>query len=220
MTTFTRHARERAYERTGMHLREIKQLIDLNRACPLGQEGVKNHWLFFSMVDDDWFVAVRDEDTKEIITVYPYQYRPARCKYHISTKTLNEAKNLAIYGKIEPLTKAESDAIAMESFKQGVIAQQKEKARLHKLQPRYTIWAGREKLYTLFTSNFAGMLEDPYFINNDLPPILGAIKAKRIVDRLTIAYSTTVENERTPLPALAKLIADNGGYAWMTKPHA
>lgn len=74
---------------------EVADLIDSRRAIPVGHDAHKVHWLFFSIFDCDWFVAVRDEHNGEVITVLPINYHSA---WRVSKQTLDNARFLSYTG--------------------------------------------------------------------------------------------------------------------------
>lgn len=92
-TKFTDHAFMQVYAR--MHLLQgtIIKLLDRDLTIPVKSEPGTNrvHRLFYSVVDDNYFIAVWDEKTREIITVMPVQFGG----YQPPQGILNEAKHLA-----------------------------------------------------------------------------------------------------------------------------
>ena len=75
-TNFSIHAFERLNERTSFTQEQLTFWLDhkmyLNLGCKPGIP--KQHLLFYSPVDEDYFVAIRDEQTGTIITVLPLNY--------------------------------------------------------------------------------------------------------------------------------------------------
>ena len=97
-TSFTLHAFER-FDRpeAQLHLTpaEVAELLDSDRALPLGQEaGTKRvHWLLFSIPNNYAFVVVQDEKTGEVVTVFPVDYEN---QWVVSLDAVDEAKRLAL----------------------------------------------------------------------------------------------------------------------------
>jgi hypothetical protein len=75
-TTFTEHAFQRVQERLQMPLAEIAHALDTDQYTPLGiaVRSDRKHLLFYSQFDDECFIAVRDEKTREVITILPTNY--------------------------------------------------------------------------------------------------------------------------------------------------
>ena len=73
---FTRHATRQIFDRTAIDRRQVKELIDGRFCVILGEEQGTNkrHYLFYSELDRDCFVAVVDEEDKEYITILPVSY--------------------------------------------------------------------------------------------------------------------------------------------------
>jgi hypothetical protein len=75
-TTFTIHALDRVAERMHLSRIELAAILDHGRAVTLGVDEYSNrlHRLFFSRVDEQFFVAVQDTKTGDVITVLPLKY--------------------------------------------------------------------------------------------------------------------------------------------------
>lgn len=75
-TKLTEHATEQLTRRTGLHPSEVVDILDHGITTPLGLEkgSSRMHILFYSPVDDTCFVAVRDAETNQVITVLPVDY--------------------------------------------------------------------------------------------------------------------------------------------------
>lgn len=75
------HALERVQERISMSADEIIEILDTGHNVPIGLEkGTRRmHIVFYSEHESEFFVAVRDEKTKQVVTVLPYHY-DSRCK--------------------------------------------------------------------------------------------------------------------------------------------
>ena len=75
-TTFTRHAYDRADERSSMTLDEIAELLDSKFSVIINSEKGTNraHHLYYSVKDNKYFVAVRDEKKLEVVTLLTVLY--------------------------------------------------------------------------------------------------------------------------------------------------
>ena len=75
-TTFTIHALDRVAERMDLPRTELAEILDTGRAVTLGVDEYSNrlHRLFFSRVDEQFFVAVQDAKSGDVITVLPLEY--------------------------------------------------------------------------------------------------------------------------------------------------
>lgn len=93
---FTEHAMERVEERLRMEPRDILNVLNWDLAVTIGRENNRYHKLFFSEVDQDWFVAICDERTREVVTVLPYDYHN---RWVISQGAMDEAREIAESGK-------------------------------------------------------------------------------------------------------------------------
>ena len=80
-TTFTTHASQRVDERLHITTKEIAEILDSGTCTPIGLEhrSKRMHILFYSNDDDECFVAVRDELTKEVVTILPTNF-DGHCK--------------------------------------------------------------------------------------------------------------------------------------------
>jgi hypothetical protein len=72
----TKHCVERLNERTSVLPHELVYIYKSEKIVPLGLEGASNrrHDLFYSMLDDACFVAIRDVKTSEVVTILPTNY--------------------------------------------------------------------------------------------------------------------------------------------------
>jgi hypothetical protein len=147
METLTLHAQIRLTERTSLSPYDIKGMIDSGRSCPVGIEKNKIHYLFYSIPDDDHFVIVRDEITKDIITVYPWHYNPNRCFYSITSELLNKAKSLVmnkpktlIVTKVIVVPTKTDRERKLEAARQSADARKKQKERTARLIFRDGKW--------------------------------------------------------------------------------
>jgi hypothetical protein len=74
---FSRHAFERLTERTSMKCEEISAILDKGLFVNTGSKpGInKDHLLFYSPKDKDYFVAIKDHFRGTIITILPLDYQ-------------------------------------------------------------------------------------------------------------------------------------------------
>jgi len=98
MYTLTKHAVFRLRERCDLTIRDLINLIVNKQYIPLGTDGNREHVLIYSIVDEEYFTIIKDEKTKEIITILPPEYHN-NISWMIDIDTLEEAKNLAIHHK-------------------------------------------------------------------------------------------------------------------------
>jgi len=98
MYTLTKHAVFRLRERCDLTIRDLINLIVNKQYIPLGTDGNREHVLIYSIVDEEYFTIIKDEKTKEIITILPPEYHN-NISWMIDIDTLEEAKNLAILHK-------------------------------------------------------------------------------------------------------------------------
>jgi hypothetical protein len=81
----------RLNERLSLCAKEVSSLIQENKAIPIGQEKRRIHYLLFSQPDQECFVAVLDEKTREIITILPIDYHN---RWKISLELVLQAQGL------------------------------------------------------------------------------------------------------------------------------
>ena len=76
---FTQHSIDRLLERTSLSTYELQNIYKTKKTVPLGIEQSSNrqHDLFYSMMDDQCYVGVRDIKTLELITILPVSYHKA-----------------------------------------------------------------------------------------------------------------------------------------------
>jgi hypothetical protein len=113
-TTFTAHAFVRVFERLHMSPEEVSAALDSDQCTPLGFEHRtdKMHLLFYSPDDDECFVAVRDEATREVITILlPNQ--DVHCRVPLEAKVhLRSLHNNKGHGHYTPqISRGINDAI-------------------------------------------------------------------------------------------------------------
>ncbi len=72
----TNHGVDRIEQRTKLAPEQVIEVIRRFAAIDIGDEPgtARKHWLFYSPADNKCFVAIRDEITREIITVLPLNY--------------------------------------------------------------------------------------------------------------------------------------------------
>lgn len=75
-SNFTAHACMRLKQRTSLSIFELQEILHNNAFVNMGgKPGInKNHLLFFSVRDSDFFVAVVDSLDGDVITIWPVQY--------------------------------------------------------------------------------------------------------------------------------------------------
>lgn len=96
-THFSRHAFERIAQRTKLRCEEIAHILDRKLALNTGRTPGfnRNHLLFYSVPDDDFYVAIQDGLTGTVVTVLPLNYH-ANLAWHISQEDCVRAKELCI----------------------------------------------------------------------------------------------------------------------------
>ncbi len=87
-TTFTYHAFDQVAKRLHLSHEEVAQILDFEKTIPIGLElrSRRMHILFYSDTDHECFVAVRDEKTREVITILPSNF-DRHCKVPLSAIT-------------------------------------------------------------------------------------------------------------------------------------
>lgn len=98
-THFSNHAIKRIEQRSKLCDSVIAKIIDNGLAINIGTKIIfeKRHWLFYSKVDDCFFVAIQDCYTGLIITVLTIEYHE-NLAWSINDSILKEAKE-RIYNK-------------------------------------------------------------------------------------------------------------------------
>ncbi len=96
-THFSRHAFERIAQRTKLRCEEIAHILDRKLALNTGRKPGfnRNHLLFYSVPDDDYYVAIQDALTGTVVTVLPLDYH-ANLAWDISPEDCTRAKGLCI----------------------------------------------------------------------------------------------------------------------------
>lgn len=95
-THFSRHALKRIDQRTKLNYFSIADILDHGGAVDVGAEPVfdRRHWLFYSAVDQSYFVAVQDSVTGLVVTILPLDYHQ-NLAWTVSEIFLEEAKSKA-----------------------------------------------------------------------------------------------------------------------------
>lgn len=93
MIRFTSHARIRLEERLSLSNEEINDLLENSKCVLLGQEEERVHKLFYSKPDNNYFVAIHDETTNEMVTILSLDYHN---RWVIDLDMCAEAKNLVL----------------------------------------------------------------------------------------------------------------------------
>lgn len=92
-TYFSLHAFRRVSERTQLTCEEIAAILDSGLGVPVGRKpGMnRNHILFYSQKDDDYFVAIQDEIMGAVVTVLPLDFH-ASLAWKVVEKECQSAK--------------------------------------------------------------------------------------------------------------------------------
>jgi hypothetical protein len=95
-THFSRHAFERIAQRTKLSCDEIAYILDHKLTINTGRKPGfnRNHLVFYSAIDDDFFVALQDGHTGTVVTVLPLDYH-SNLAWKVSSEDLEAAKNLS-----------------------------------------------------------------------------------------------------------------------------
>lgn len=104
---FSKHSVKRIAERTQLKPHDISEIIENRLYVSIGSvPGFnKEHLLFFSVADDNFFFIVRDYFTMSILTVLPVTYQRWLPRM-ITSEDLSLALNLATKEKAEPKEKS------------------------------------------------------------------------------------------------------------------
>lgn len=96
-THFSRHAFRRISQRTKLRCEEIAIILDQKLAINTGRKPGfnRNHLLFYSAPDDDFYVAIQDGLTGTVVTVLPLAFH-ANLAWNISPEDCERAKELCI----------------------------------------------------------------------------------------------------------------------------
>lgn len=96
-THFSRHAFERISQRSKLSCEEIARILDRKLALNTGKKPgfERSHLLFYSALDDDFYVAIQDGLTGTVVTVLPIDYH-ANLAWSFSQEELAKAKELSL----------------------------------------------------------------------------------------------------------------------------
>lgn len=86
---FTRHAFDRVTERLSLTHDEVAEILDTGNTLPIAKEQSSSrvHYLFYSTIDEQCFVAVQDERDGTVVTILPPDYVN---RYKLSLQTIQE----------------------------------------------------------------------------------------------------------------------------------
>jgi hypothetical protein len=106
-THFSHHAAKRVTQRTLLSRLELASVLDHRLFVNVGNEpGLpREHLLFYSLRDENLFVAVRDKLTGEVVTVLPLDYHE-NLAWSISPAQMKKAKELSCRDTAETEAKA------------------------------------------------------------------------------------------------------------------
>lgn len=95
ITHFSRHAIARVEQRSKLQLQDIAEILDAGKFVDTGCEPGFNrhHLLFYSEIDNEYFVAVQDRFIGKVITLLPLDYH-RNLAWKISKSQCFEAKRL------------------------------------------------------------------------------------------------------------------------------
>ena len=93
-STLTNHAFIRCQQRLSLSIREIFTIVDREEYIVVGKDKQREHRLFWSYKDDDYFILIQDINTNEIITILPYNYHEL-CSFKIDSDLLSKVKNIS-----------------------------------------------------------------------------------------------------------------------------
>ncbi len=103
-TYFSKHAFKRMAQRTKLPCEEVARILDQGLTLNTGRKPGfnRNHLLFYSIIDDDFFVAIQDEVTGTVVTVLPLDYH-ANLAWRISAEDCSKAKKIYLDGCAEEI---------------------------------------------------------------------------------------------------------------------
>ncbi len=119
-THFSNHATKRLMQRTRLTRLELARVLDHRLFVHIGNEpGLpREHLLFYSTLDENSFVAVRDKLTGAVVTVLPLEYHE-NLAWSISPTQIAKAKKLACCSAAESAAKAMAKNRADDSASRG-----------------------------------------------------------------------------------------------------
>lgn len=93
---FSKHALKRIGQRTKLDYFFIADMLDYGGAIDVGTEIVfdRKHWLFYSGIDDDYFVAIQDSFTGLVVTILPLDYHE-NLAWKVNSELFPQAKQKA-----------------------------------------------------------------------------------------------------------------------------
>jgi hypothetical protein len=96
-THFSRHAFLRVVQRTKLSCEEIARILDRGLTVDTGRMPGFNrvHLLFYSVPDDDFFVAIRDGLTGTVVTILPLEYH-ANLAWRVADADCTKARSLVL----------------------------------------------------------------------------------------------------------------------------
>ena len=105
-THFSRHAFERITQRTKLTCEEIARILDRKLVLNTGRKPGfnRNHLLFYSAADDDFYVAIQDSLTGTVVTILPLEYH-ANLAWSVSSEDCSKAKDIFLNATAEILSK-------------------------------------------------------------------------------------------------------------------
>lgn len=109
---FSRHAFQRIAQRTKLSCEEIARILDQGLAVNTGRKPGfnRNHLVFYSMPDDDFFVVIQDGLTGTVVTILPLEYQ-ANLAWQITDQDCAKAREILLNAPRAALPlKTESDA--------------------------------------------------------------------------------------------------------------
>lgn len=131
-THFSRHAFERIAKRTKLTCEEIARILDRKLTINTGRKPGFNrdHLLFYSSPDDDFFVAIQDSLTGTVVTVLPLDYH-TNLAWSISAEDCGRAKDICH-------NKAHAEDAQPQQKSQVTITPSNNKAHADDAQPQHS----------------------------------------------------------------------------------
>jgi hypothetical protein len=101
---FSKHAFERTAQRTKLSCEEIARILDRGLVVNTGRKPGfnRNHLVFYSTPDDDFFVAIQDELTGTIVTILPLEYQ-SNLAWQVANQDCAKAREILLNAPREPL---------------------------------------------------------------------------------------------------------------------
>lgn len=186
-TYFSFHAFKRLGERTKLRFEDLSRLMDDRAYVHLGNKpGMpREHLLFFSLPDQQAFVAIRDESTGKLVTVLPPDYHE-NLAWPFTEDQAEAARKLAIAHASRPCPPPER--APKTSFRVSAI---------------YLTEDNRQKATTLFKVPAAPhdwdirkLVTDRYFVGD----VRDAMRRKGLKDRPIIGINVRLGDSGNPVP--------------------